>query len=110
MGRRVGGVNVFGGGLVLYNASTIIGGIGVSGDTSCSDHIVAWKLRHAVALDHVPNGLTAPVGGDNIIHEIVPPSFNQGQPADTPSDVVYRRMMRDLKARLTPAPPVQQAA
>src|SRR3954452_11063991 len=38
-GHRVGGVNVFGGGLALYNAKgLLIGAIGVSGDTSCADH------------------------------------------------------------------------
>jgi hypothetical protein len=66
IGKRIGGINVFGGGLALYSPSgTLLGGLGVSGDTSCSDHIIAWKLRHALNLDNVPNG---PAGGtDNII-------------------------------------------
>src|SRR6202790_576436 len=35
-GSRVGGINVFGGGLALYNSShVLVGAIGVSGDTSC---------------------------------------------------------------------------
>src|SRR5712691_6958952 len=42
VGGRIGGVNVFGGGLALYRASGIVGGIGVSGDTSCADHNIAW--------------------------------------------------------------------
>jgi uncharacterized protein GlcG (DUF336 family) len=65
--RRIGGVNVFGGGLALYDGEgALLGGLGVSGDTSCSDHIIAWKLRHALNLDNVPNG---PDGGtDNIIY------------------------------------------
>jgi uncharacterized protein GlcG (DUF336 family) len=51
-GERVGGVNVFGGGLALYNAAgVLVGGIGVSGDTSCTDHIVAWKARSLLNLD-----------------------------------------------------------
>src|SRR5205085_5680636 len=42
VGNRIGGVNVFGGGLALYAASgKKIGGVGVSGDTSCTDHFVA---------------------------------------------------------------------
>jgi len=50
-GRKIGGVNVFGGGLALYNnAGKIIGGLGVSGDSSCTDHIVAWKLRYLLGL------------------------------------------------------------
>jgi uncharacterized protein GlcG (DUF336 family) len=57
IGRRIGGINVFGGGLALYSPSgTLLGGLGVSGDTSCTDHIVAWKLRHALNLDDVPDG------------------------------------------------------
>ena len=66
VGRRIGGINVFGGGLALYAPSgTLLGGLGVSGDTSCSDHIIAWKLRFALNLDNVPNGPAA--GTDNII-------------------------------------------
>src|SRR5213594_744807 len=39
VGKRIGGVNVFGGGLALYaNRHVIAGGLGVSGDTSCADH------------------------------------------------------------------------
>ena len=57
IGKRVGGINVFGGGLALYNALGIkIGAIGVSGDTSCTDHAVAWKMRHLMGLDNVPGG------------------------------------------------------
>jgi len=57
----IGGVNVFGGGLALYDSQgTLLGGIGVSGDTSCADHNIAWRVRHALGLDYVPGG----VGGD----------------------------------------------
>src|SRR5438270_4316663 len=39
VGNKIGGVNVFGGGLALYNSSgVLVGAIGVSGDTSCADH------------------------------------------------------------------------
>jgi len=70
VGAKVGGVNVFGGGLALYNAQgRIVGAIGVSGDTSCTDHIVAWKVRHTLNLDNVPAGV-APDGTDNIIFDI----------------------------------------
>ena len=69
IGRRIGGINVFGGGLALYSADErLLGGLGVSGDTSCSDHIIAWKLRHALNLDNVPAGPDADSGTDNIIY------------------------------------------
>ena len=67
VGRKIGGVNVFGGGLALYDEDQkLIGAIGVSGDTACTDHIVAWKVRDALGLDHVPGGISA-TGDDNII-------------------------------------------
>ena len=68
--RKIGGVNVFGGGLALYNAAgKLVGAIGVSGDTSCTDHIVAWKIRHALNLDNVPAGVSTS-GDDNMVHDI----------------------------------------
>lgn len=70
-GKRIGGVNVFGGGLALYTAAgQLVGGLGVSGDTSCADHVIAWKTRHALNLDNVPAGV-AGAGKDNIIHDVV---------------------------------------
>ena len=37
VGGKIGGINVFGGGLALYNSSDrLIGGLGVSGDSSCA--------------------------------------------------------------------------
>ena len=74
VGNRVGGVNVFGGGLGLYGAGKrLLGGVGVSGDTSCADHSIAWRLRANLSLDHLTG-----VGGvsgdkarpDNIIFDI----------------------------------------
>src|SRR5437763_614656 len=74
VGNRIGGVNVFGGGLALYDAShQVVGGLGVSGDTSCADHMIAWRTRNNLGLDHL-----AGVGGvsgdaqrpDNIVYDI----------------------------------------
>jgi uncharacterized protein GlcG (DUF336 family) len=68
IGKRIGGINVFGGGLALYSQDgRLLGGLGVSGDTSCTDHIVAWKLRHALNLDNVPGGV-GEANTDNIIY------------------------------------------
>ncbi len=66
VGHRLGGINVFGGGLPLYNAAKqLVGAIGVSGDTSCADHNIAWRTRHRLQLDWVPGGVGAN-GDDNI--------------------------------------------
>ncbi len=71
VGRKIGGVNVFGGGLALYDATgDLIGAVGVSGDFSCADHNIAWKVRDALVLDFVPSGVAAG-GNDNIIYDIV---------------------------------------
>jgi uncharacterized protein GlcG (DUF336 family) len=74
VGGRIGGVNVFGGGLALYGPGQILlGGIGVSGDTSCADHNVAYRTRHALNLDYVPAGVSGdPTHKDNIVYDIVP--------------------------------------
>jgi len=70
VGKPIGGVIVFGGGLPLYsNKGQLVGGLGVSGDTSCTDHVVAWKTRHALRLDAVPMGV-APGPSDNLIFDI----------------------------------------
>src|SRR4029079_16155488 len=55
VGGRIGGVNVFGGGLALYDAAgVLVGALGVSGDSSCADHNIAWRTRNNLALDYVP--------------------------------------------------------
>jgi uncharacterized protein GlcG (DUF336 family) len=74
VGQRVGGVNVFGGGLPLYNASgDLIGGLGVSGDTSCADHNVAYRTRHTLMLDFVPAGVSGDAARrDTIVYDITP--------------------------------------
>jgi len=103
--HRIGGINVFGGGLGLYSSDRkIIGGVGVSGDTSCADHNIAWRLRNNISLDYVTNGAAKAFAGDNahpdnIIYDIRPASpigtsasgfghptcFNTGNPASLPA-------------------------
>jgi uncharacterized protein GlcG (DUF336 family) len=85
VGKQIGGINVFGGGLGLYKQTSkkLVGGLGVSGDTSCTDHIIAWKVRDLLNLDNVPNGVAPGVstglsstgavivtGNDNMINDI----------------------------------------
>jgi uncharacterized protein GlcG (DUF336 family) len=74
VGGRIGGVNVFGGGLGLYNGDhKLVGGIGVSGDTSCADHNIAWRTRSVLKLDHVPGGVSGDgTHPDNIVFDVTP--------------------------------------
>lgn len=83
VGKKIGGINVFGGGLALYNANNqIVGAVGVSGDTSCSDHNIAWRTRHNLNLDHLLGVIPGPASlfagdanhPDNIIYDIPAPS------------------------------------
>jgi uncharacterized protein GlcG (DUF336 family) len=90
VGKKIGGVNVFGGGLAMYAAGhQIVGGLGVSGDTSCADHNIAWRLRNALGMDHMaanPNAGVAAVGGvsgdnarpDNIVFDIDDKGVSKG--------------------------------
>jgi uncharacterized protein GlcG (DUF336 family) len=72
VGGKIGGVNVFGGGLALYNAKgVLIGALGVSGDSSCADHNIAWRTRHSLNLDFVPGGVGPEASRpDNIVYDI----------------------------------------
>lgn len=71
--RRVGGVNVFGGGLALYDSDgTLLGAVGVSGDSSCADHNIAWRTRNNLGLDFVPGGVSSDaMRPDNIIFDLM---------------------------------------
>ena len=52
--QTVAGLIFFGGGVGLYKGGEIVGGLGISGDTSCADHEIAKRVRHLLSLD--PNG------------------------------------------------------
>jgi len=70
VGFKVGGINVFGGGLALYNKDhVLVGGVGVSGDTSCADHNIAWRTRHTLNMDFVPGGVGLMGRADNINYQ-----------------------------------------
>lgn len=75
VGSKIGGVNVFGGGLALYSDGAVVGAVGVSGDTSCADHMIGWRVRHFLGLDQFDD--TGGVSGDpdrpdNIVYDITP--------------------------------------
>jgi hypothetical protein len=51
-----GGIITFGGGVALYNSSgQVIGGLGVSGDSSCADHAIAYRMRLFAGLNNTPS-------------------------------------------------------
>ncbi|HSP69495.1 MAG TPA: heme-binding protein [Bryobacteraceae bacterium] len=46
-----GGMIFFGGGVPIYKDGKIIGGLGISGDTSCTDHEIAKRVRNLLGLN-----------------------------------------------------------
>ena len=107
VGGRIGGINVFGGGLALYNAEgRLVGGIGVSGDSSCADHNIAWRTRHTLNLDHVPAGVSPDsTRKDNIVYDITPqPGQMPGVSASGWGHPVCSALATTIAASLDPIP------
>jgi uncharacterized protein GlcG (DUF336 family) len=61
IGKVPGGIITFGGGVPLYISGQVIGGLGVSGDTACADHAIAFRMRRLAGLDGTPSA-------DNIVY------------------------------------------
>jgi uncharacterized protein GlcG (DUF336 family) len=61
VGNVPGGIITFGGGVALYANGQVIGGLGVSGDTACADHAIAFRMRRLAGLDGTPSS-------DNIVY------------------------------------------
>jgi uncharacterized protein GlcG (DUF336 family) len=103
VGKPIGGVIVFGGGLALYDKQGhIVGALGVSGDTSCADHVVAWKTRHSLGLDTVPMGV-APGPSDNLIFDIqngvsLSGFGHPGCKGGTPSEEIIKKLTENMPA------------
>jgi uncharacterized protein GlcG (DUF336 family) len=57
IGEVTGGIITFGGGVALYSGGKVVGGLGVSGDSACADHTIAYRMRRAVGLDQIPGGV-----------------------------------------------------
>jgi uncharacterized protein GlcG (DUF336 family) len=81
-----GGIITFGGGVPLYNASgSIVGGLGVSGDTACADHEIAKRVRDLAGLN--PSGgplvddisYSAPDGPSFFTHPVCPNTYRNGR-------------------------------
>src|SRR3954469_10538138 len=84
VGKVCGGTIVFGGGLPLYKGQTRVGGLGVSGDTSCADHEIAKRMRKAANLapDGLPSDdiLYASVDGPSpFVHALCANTFRDGR-------------------------------
>jgi uncharacterized protein GlcG (DUF336 family) len=104
-GGKIGGVNVFGGGLALYNAKhELIGGLGVSGDSSCADHKIAWRARHNLVLDYVPSGVSGdPSRPDNIVYDITPaPGLELGVSASGWGHAFCSALAKTIASKLPP--------
>ena len=87
VGFAPGGIITFGGGVALYESGKVIGGLGVSGDSACADHAIAYRMRHMADLDVVPGGV-GPGNTDNINYAPVgtqPTGFQH--PHCFPSDI-----------------------
>jgi uncharacterized protein GlcG (DUF336 family) len=65
IGQVPGGVITFGGGVALYHGGKVIGGLGVSGDSACADHVIAYRMRRLAGLAGIPGGVGFG-GTDNI--------------------------------------------
>ena len=82
-----GGIITFGGGVALYSGGQVIGGLGVSGDSSCADHAISYRMRRRAGLDGIPGG-AAFDGTDNIDYAasgVAPAGFQQ--PHCFPTDI-----------------------
>jgi uncharacterized protein GlcG (DUF336 family) len=66
IGSVPGGIITFGGGVALYENGQVIGGLGVSGDTSCADHAISYRMRKLAGLDGIPAGVNS--NTDNIAY------------------------------------------
>ena len=83
-GFTVGGIITFGGGVALYQGGQVIGGLGVSGDSSCADHAIAYRMRAQAGLNGTPSNdninYYAGAGTDGLItspDQVDPSQFKQ---------------------------------
>jgi len=79
-----GGLIFFGGGVALYSGGAIIGGLGISGDTSCTDHEIAKRVRNLASLNPPGGALvddihyTATNGPDVFTHPLCLNTWKNG--------------------------------
>jgi hypothetical protein len=69
----------------LYKGTTIVGGLGISGDTSCTDHEIAKRVRDLAGLDPGGNPLADDItysskdGASFFTHPLCPNTWRNGQ-------------------------------
>ncbi len=63
-----GGIITFGGGVAIYSAGKVIGGLGVSGDSACADHAIAYRMRAGAGFASTSPGGVGLGGTDNILY------------------------------------------
>jgi uncharacterized protein GlcG (DUF336 family) len=84
-GKVCGGTIAFGGGLPLYKGQSKVGGLGVSGDTSCTDHEIAKRVRDAAGLNppkgaHADDILYSSVDGASVfVHPLCANTWRDGK-------------------------------
>jgi uncharacterized protein GlcG (DUF336 family) len=97
IGYVPGGIITFGGGVPLYSGGQVVGGLGVSGDTSCADASIAYRMRK------IAGGLTSGIPNDDNIQYYPSPRVDPAQfkqPHCIPSDLTAAEI-----AAYTPSTP-----
>jgi uncharacterized protein GlcG (DUF336 family) len=91
-----GGMIFFGGGVPIYSGGKIIGGLGVSGDTSCADHEIAKRVRDLAGLNPPGGALVDDIqyssadGASVFTHPLCPNTWRNGSfIGDEPAAVGY---------------------
>lgn len=83
--RVEGGLIAFGGGVPLYKDGKIIGALGVSGDTACTDHETAKRMRNEAGLNpaggmHVDDITYPSVDGPSVFsHPLCQNTYRDGK-------------------------------
>lgn len=79
-----GGLIFFGGGVPLYKGGKIVGGLGISGDTSCADHEIAKRVRDLASLNPPGGALADDItyssanGASVFTHPLCPNTWRNG--------------------------------
>lgn len=79
-----GGLIFFGGGVPLYEDGRIVGGLGISGDTSCTDHEISKRVRDLAGLNPPGGPLADDItysstdGPSVFTHPLCPNTFRNG--------------------------------